>query len=105
MLGHFRLATVPSSRTAGFGVLLLLVRGVLRSLRHLGHVNPVSTQYYLQFTPELRPSASQRFHRHFAYLFTVGAILYDAAKALKPRLPVTAPSSPATCLGSESSVS
>ena len=62
------------SRTAGFGVLLLLVRGVLRSLRHLGHVNPVSTQYYLQFTPELRPSASQRFHRHFAYLFTVGAI-------------------------------
>ena len=42
---------------------------------YLGHVNPVSTHYYLQFTPELRQLASQRFHRHFAHLFTVGGIV------------------------------
>ena len=37
---------------------------------YLGHVSPVSTYYYLRFTPELRRSASQRFHQRFASLFT-----------------------------------
>jgi len=41
---------------------------------YLGHVSPVSTHYYLQFTPELRQSAGERFHRRFARLFTVGGI-------------------------------
>jgi integrase/recombinase XerD len=41
---------------------------------YLGHVSPVSTHYYLQFTPELRQSAGERFHRRFAHLFTVGGI-------------------------------
>src|ERR1700751_5827564 len=36
---------------------------------YLGHVSPVSTHYYLRFTPELRRSASQRFHQRFAPLF------------------------------------
>ena len=42
---------------------------------YLGHVSPVSTYYYLQFTPELRQLASRRFHRHFAHLFTLGGIV------------------------------
>jgi integrase/recombinase XerD len=42
---------------------------------YLGHVNPVSTHYYLQLTPELRQSASQRFHQRFAPLFTVGGVV------------------------------
>jgi integrase/recombinase XerD len=39
---------------------------------YLGHVSAVSTYYYLQLTPELRQSASQRFHRRFGPLFTAG---------------------------------
>jgi integrase/recombinase XerD len=42
---------------------------------YLGHVSPVSTHYYLQFTAELRLSASRRFHQRFASLFTAGGIL------------------------------
>jgi integrase/recombinase XerD len=42
---------------------------------YLGHVSPVSTYYYLQFTPELRESASRRFHQHFAPLFRKGGIV------------------------------
>jgi site-specific recombinase XerD len=42
---------------------------------YLGHVSPVSTHYYLQFTAELRHSASQRFHQRFASLFTAGGIV------------------------------
>ena len=42
---------------------------------YLGHVSPVSTHYYLQFTPELRQSASQRFHQRFAPLFTERGIV------------------------------
>jgi integrase/recombinase XerD len=42
---------------------------------YLGHVSPVSTHYYLQFTPELRQSASQRFHRRFAHFFAKGGIV------------------------------
>ncbi len=39
---------------------------------YLGHLSAVSTHYYLKFTPELRQSASQRFHQHFGVLFTAG---------------------------------
>jgi integrase/recombinase XerD len=39
---------------------------------YLGHVNAASTYYYLQLTPELRQSASQRFHQRFTPLFTAG---------------------------------
>ena len=39
---------------------------------YLGHVSAVSTYYYLQLTPELRQSASQRFHQRFRPLFTAG---------------------------------
>ena len=39
---------------------------------YLGHVSAVSTYYYLQLTPELRQSASQRFHQRFSPLFTAG---------------------------------
>jgi integrase/recombinase XerD len=39
---------------------------------YLGHVSVVSTAYYLHLTPELRQSASQRFHRRFGPLFTTG---------------------------------
>jgi site-specific recombinase XerD len=42
---------------------------------YLGHVSPVSTHYYLQFTADLRHSASRRFHQRFASLFTAGGIL------------------------------
>jgi integrase len=42
---------------------------------YLGHVSPVSTYYYLRFTPELRRSASQRFHQRFAPLFTERGIV------------------------------
>ena len=42
---------------------------------YLGHVSPVSTHYYLQFTEELRHSASQWFHQRFASLFTAGGIV------------------------------
>jgi integrase/recombinase XerD len=42
---------------------------------YLGHVSPVSTHYYLQFTPELRQSASQWFHRRFAHFFAKGGIV------------------------------
>ena len=41
---------------------------------YLGHVNAVSTHYYLKLTPELRQAASQRFHQHFGALFTVGGV-------------------------------
>jgi integrase len=37
---------------------------------YLGHVSAVSTYYYLQLTPELRQSASQRFHQRFSPLLT-----------------------------------
>ena len=39
---------------------------------YLGHVSAVSTYYYLQLTPELRQSASQRFHQRFNPLVTAG---------------------------------
>jgi integrase/recombinase XerD len=42
---------------------------------YLGHVSPVSTHHYLQFSPELRQSASERFHQHFAPLFTAGGLV------------------------------
>jgi integrase/recombinase XerD len=42
---------------------------------YLGHVSPVSTHYYLQLTPELRQSASQRFHQRFAPLFADGGVV------------------------------
>jgi integrase/recombinase XerD len=42
---------------------------------YLGHVSPASTHYYLRFTPELRRSASQRFHQRFAPLFTERGIV------------------------------
>jgi len=42
---------------------------------YLGHVSPVSTHHYLQFTPELRQSASERFHQRFTPLFTVGGLV------------------------------
>jgi integrase/recombinase XerD len=38
---------------------------------YLGHVSVASTYYYLQLTPELRQSASQRFHQHFGSLITL----------------------------------
>jgi integrase/recombinase XerD len=39
---------------------------------YLGHVNPASSHYYLQFTPALRTAASQRFHRAFGRLLAKG---------------------------------
>ncbi|MHC1767188.1 MAG: tyrosine-type recombinase/integrase [Verrucomicrobiia bacterium] len=39
---------------------------------YLGHVNVVSTHYYLQLTPELRQAAAKRYHDRFATLFTTG---------------------------------
>jgi site-specific recombinase XerD len=42
---------------------------------YLGHVNPLSTHYYLQLTPELRQAASDRFHQRFGSLFTSGGVL------------------------------
>jgi integrase/recombinase XerD len=42
-----------------------------RLATYLGHVSAVSTYYYLQLTPELRQSASQRFHQRFSPLLTV----------------------------------
>jgi integrase len=39
---------------------------------YLGHVNPASSHYYLQFTPALRAAASQRFHRAFGRLLAKG---------------------------------
>jgi integrase/recombinase XerD len=39
---------------------------------YLGHVNLVSTHYYLKLTPELRQAATQRYHDRFATLFTAG---------------------------------
>jgi integrase len=39
---------------------------------YLGHVSAVSTHYYLKLTPELRQAASQRFHRRFGALLTIG---------------------------------
>ncbi len=42
---------------------------------YLGHVSPVSTHYYLQFTEELSQSASRRFHQRIAPLFTAGGII------------------------------
>lgn len=39
---------------------------------YLGHVNPVSTHYYLHLTPELREAASQRFRKRFAAVFQQG---------------------------------
>jgi integrase len=41
---------------------------------YLGHADATSAHYYLKFTPELRQAASQRFHRHFGALFTVGGL-------------------------------
>jgi len=39
---------------------------------YLGHADVASTHYYLQLTPQLRQSASRRFHQQFAPLFTAG---------------------------------
>lgn len=39
---------------------------------YLGHVSIVSTHYYLQLSPELGQSASQRFHRYAHQIFTSG---------------------------------
>lgn len=42
---------------------------------YLGHVNLVSTHYYLKLTPELRQAAADRFHERFSKLFTTGGAL------------------------------
>ncbi|MBL9186677.1 MAG: tyrosine-type recombinase/integrase [Opitutaceae bacterium] len=39
---------------------------------YLGHVNPSSSHYYLQFTPALRAAASERFERSFGILASNG---------------------------------
>jgi integrase len=39
---------------------------------YMGHVNPVSTYYYLHLTPQLRDAASDRFHALCAPLFNQG---------------------------------
>jgi integrase/recombinase XerD len=39
---------------------------------YVGHVNPISTHYYLQLTPPLSQAASQRFHRCCAVVFKGG---------------------------------
>jgi integrase len=39
---------------------------------YLGHASAASTHYYLKLTPELRASASDRFHRRFAAIFPEG---------------------------------
>ena len=41
---------------------------------YLGHASAASTHYYLKMTPELRASASDRFHRRFAAIFPEGGI-------------------------------
>jgi integrase/recombinase XerD len=41
---------------------------------YLGHANAASTHYYLKLTPELRASAGDQFHQHFATLFTAGGL-------------------------------
>jgi integrase len=35
-----------------------------RLARYLGHTNPAGTHYYLQFTEQLRRTASDRFRQH-----------------------------------------
>ena len=40
---------------------------------YLGHANAAST-YYLKLTPALRGSAGERFHQHFAALFSAGGL-------------------------------
>jgi site-specific recombinase XerD len=42
---------------------------------YLGHSDVASTHYYLQLTPEIRQSASHRFHQQFAPLLTAGGAL------------------------------
>jgi hypothetical protein len=39
---------------------------------YMGHVSIASTHYYLQLSPELGQSASQRFHHYADRLFTPG---------------------------------
>ena len=51
---------------------------------YLGHVSAVSTYYYLQLTPELRQSASQRFHQHFGSLITAMKVLYETTQNFHP---------------------
>ena len=41
---------------------------------YLGHVNPVSTHYYLRLTPELRAAASERFQQRFGNLLHSGGV-------------------------------
>jgi len=41
---------------------------------YLGHVSVASTHYYLQLSPELGQSASQRFHRHASEILTSGDV-------------------------------
>lgn len=40
---------------------------------YMGHVNIVSTAYYLRFIPEVATLASQRFGRSFSHLIDIGA--------------------------------
>lgn len=40
---------------------------------YMGHVNIVSTAYYLRFTPEIAALASQRFEKHYSHLIQGGA--------------------------------
>ncbi len=42
---------------------------------YLGHINPVSTHYYLHLTPELQQSASRRYHEYAFHVFTEGGPL------------------------------
>jgi len=41
---------------------------------YLGHVNPISTHYYLHFTPELQEAASRRFHDYASRVLTRGGV-------------------------------
>jgi integrase len=40
---------------------------------YMGHVNIVSTAYYLRFIPEVAELASERFGRNFSHLVNTGA--------------------------------
>src|SRR5258707_8948697 len=55
---------------------------------YLGHVSPVSTHYYLQFTEELSQSASRRFHQRIAPLFTAGSTFLNRPHPPNPPPPV-----------------
>ena len=41
---------------------------------YVGHVNPASTHYYVQFTPQIREAANQRFHQGVSVLFEEGGL-------------------------------